>query len=91
MDPRYIRVIALLLLLLFAAAGVHALVPHSHDTAHGAHSCALCVLFWSLVVVVAAVVGLAYDRRTRALPSRPADIPAFFAPLPLTTRAPPAL
>lgn len=90
MNTRMTRAVAVLLLVLFAAAGLHTLAPHHTTDDHG-QPCALCALFWTVAAV--AVTFLVRRRHATAKPIAPivVVIPVLERLRPWSERAPPSL
>jgi len=89
-EIRLQRAVAVVLLALFCAAGLHLLVPHEFSDDHG-QACALCALFWSVAALV-----VVYVLRRRHLGFRPYVpfrilVPALTRIRPWAERAPPSL
>ena len=87
---RWIRLIGLLLLCMYAAATVHEVLPHHPGHGNG-ETCPLCVLLTSLAVFVVAI-RLIVGQRRHASVSIPHVAPHFQSiRQPFSLRGPPSL
>lgn len=90
MVPRWMKILGLLLLCVYAAAMMHQVLPHHHEHGDGG-SCALCLLLSAAAVlapIVAVFLGTGSDPRAVVDYLSPDTQPVW---APFSLRGPPSL
>lgn len=90
MAPQITKPVSVLLLVLFAAAGLHMLFPHCDSSGHDV-PCALCTLVWTVAILAVAYLAFVYAPATRPAPSSRLVPPYLAVIRSWSERAPPLL